>query len=308
MNSNIWNNNSGSDGIFSCILEDQIFNNNNNTNKNALTQETIDQLIVVGLKYKKKCKKLQLDLDNVKNKFNEIKNQNTILENKNNHYIKLLEEQESILNQQYINDINILKDEKMKEFEYIKAELIAEKAQTLKYKQKYESLDSIYQLNRKRDNQSKDELIQHNNELIQHNNELKLELKLNQDKIDNIIKDFETEKMNILLSRDKTVDSERSSLLRRALIAEEKIEKILTNSETVKSTSIDLDTANIRIKELEKQLKEYELMLKLSREQLLGMNNEMVHLIESKERIQKATQSVLEENKELKEHILKIKK
>jgi len=299
MNSNIWNNNSGSDGIFSCILEDQIFNNN--TNKNALTQETIDQLIVVGLKYKKKCKKLQLELDNIKNEFNEIKNQNTILENKNNHYIKLLEEQESILNQQYINDINILKDEKMKEFESIKAELIAEKAQTLNYKQKYESLDSIYQLNRKRDNQSKDELIQHNNEL-------KLELKLNQDKIDNIIKDFETEKMNILLSRDKAVDSERSSLLRRALIAEEKIGKILTDSETVKSTSIDLDTANIRIKELEKSQKEYELMLKLSREQLLGMNNEMVHLIESKERIQKATQSVLEENKELKEHILKIKK
>ena len=65
-NNIVWNNDvsSSSDGIFSCILDDSIFNRNSN-NRDQLSQETVDQLIVVGLKYKKRCKQLNFDLGKV---------------------------------------------------------------------------------------------------------------------------------------------------------------------------------------------------------------------------------------------------
>ena len=217
---------------------------------------------------------------------------NKILEAQNNHYIRVLEDQEMNLNQQYINDINALKDEKAKEIEKIKDELMAEKIQAIHYKQKFESIDSIHQSNRKKDIQTKDELIKKNDELTR-------EINLYKDKLDKVSKESETEKNNILLSRDQVYDSEKSSLLRRALVAEEKLEKLTSTNNS--------ESAN-QIKGLEKAHKEYEMMLKLARDQLLSMNNEMVKTIESKERIQKATQLVLEENRELKEQLLKLKK
>lgn len=193
----------------------------------------------------------------------------------------ILHEQEVTLNQHYINDINILKDEKNNEIERLRSELISEQSKSTNYKQKYESLDSI----RKKEVYDREELIRLNTELVQ-----ELETKM---------KHSEAEKMNILMSRDQArdqaSDSERSSLLRRALIAEQKMEELLKdggNSEETDSLIVELSNAQQRIEDLER-------IVKLAREELLNMNDKMVSLMACKEHIENSTKLVIEENKKL---------
>ena len=117
MNDGLWNT-AGNDGIFSCILDDTILGTQRKNNGNdSLPQETVDQLIAVGLKYKKRCKQLSKELANLTKQHDDLKHTNTVLDGKNNNIIKLLQEQEVTLNQQYINDINMLKEEKNIEIE-----------------------------------------------------------------------------------------------------------------------------------------------------------------------------------------------
>lgn len=193
----------------------------------------------------------------------------------------ILHEQEVTLNQHYINDINILKDEKNNEIERLKSELISEQSKSMIHKQKYESLDSI----RKKEVYDREELIRLNTELVQ-----ELETKM---------KHSEAEKMNILMSRDQArdhaSDSERSSLLRRALIAEQKMEELLKdggNSEETDRLILELSNAQQRIEDLER-------IVKLAREELLNMNDKMVSLMACKEHIENSTKLVIEENKKL---------
>lgn len=287
---NAWQQQSN-DSIFSCILDDTILGSNkNNTNNidndnDVLSKETIDQLIAVGLKYKKKCKNLTKELSNLSKQYDELKNLNSVYENKNKNIITLLQEQEIQLNQNYINDISILKEENNINIERLKSELLAEQNKALGYKQKYDSIDA----SRKKDNTEREELINHNLSLVK--------------EIEVLKRDFEVEKMNLLLSRDQISDSERTGLLRRALIAEEKIERFkdTIDSELVAKLTSELNVSRQRIQELELSQRDCDAMLKLAREELLNMNNEMVNMIECKSRVEEATRLVLEENKILRE-------
>jgi len=280
MNDGLWNT-SSNDGIFSCILDDTILGSQrkNNNNNNSLPQETVDQLIAVGLKYKKRCKQLSKELANLTKQHDELKHTNAILDGKNNNIIKLLQDQEVTLNQQYINDINMLKEQKSIEIEKLKASFLAEQNVLLSYKQKYESFDSI----RKKNENDNDEIIQRNAELVKQLEESR--------------RDFEVEKMNILLSRDQVSDSERTSLLRRALIAEEKVEKLEKIKEAGHSEEILLE-----LNASKKHIQELEMIVELAREELLNMNDKMIDLISIKEQIEISTMLVLEENKILREN------
>lgn len=287
---NAWQQQSN-DSIFSCILDDTILGSNkNNTNNidndnDVLSKETIDQLIAVGLKYKKKYKNLTKELSNLSKQYDELKNLNSVYENKNKNIINLLQEQEIQLNQNYINDISILKEENNINIERLRSELLAEQNKALGYKQKYDSIDA----SRKKDNTEREELINHNLSLVK--------------EIEVLKRDFEVEKMNLLLSRDQISDSERTGLLRRALIAEEKIERFkdTIDSELVAKLTSELNVSRQRIQELELSQRDCDAMLKLAREELLNMNNEMVNMIECKSRVEEATRLVLEENKILRE-------
>ena len=277
MNDGLWNSNSN-DGIFSCVLDDTILGSQRKNN-DTLPQETVDQLIAVGLKYKKRCKQLSKELANLIKQHDELKHTNAILDGKNNNIIKLLQDQEVTLNQQYINDINILKEEKTIEIEKLKSSFLAEQNVLLSYKQKYESFDSI----RKKNENDKDDIIQRNAELVKQLEESR--------------RDFEVEKMNILLSRDQVSDSERTSLLRRALIAEEKVERLEKIKEAGNNEEILLE-----LNASKKHIQELEMIVKLAREELLNMNDKMIDLISIKEQIEISTMLVLEENKMLRKN------
>jgi hypothetical protein len=279
MNDGLWNT-SSNDGIFSCILDDTILGSQRKNNDNdVLPQETVDQLISVGLKYKKRCKQLSKELANLTKQHDELKQTNAILDSKNNNIIKLLQDQEVTLNQQYINDINNIKEEKTIEIEKLKSSFLAEQNVLLSYKQKYESFDSI----RKKNENDKDDIIQRNAELVKQLEESR--------------RDFEVEKMNILLSRDQVSDSERTSLLRRALIAEEKVEKLEKIKEAGNNEEILLE-----LNASKKHIQELEMIVKLARLELLNMNDKMIDLISIKEQIEISTMLVLEENKILREN------
>jgi hypothetical protein len=173
----------------------------------------------------------------------------------------------------------MLKEEKSIEIEKLKASFLAEQNVLLSYKQKYESFDSI----RKKNENDNDEIIQRNAELVKQLEESR--------------RDFEVEKMNILLSRDQVSDSERTSLLRRALIAEEKVEKLEKIKKAEHSEEILLE-----LNASKKHIQELEMIVELAREELLNMNDKMIDLISIKEQIEISTMLVLEENKILREN------